>query len=251
MLVRTLVAALLLLACDSGEGIAPTPQPPSPPKALTPKQIIDHREVGKLVTVDIIEPILDHTMSSLPVEGEYDVDVVDVGPSRFLLSPAKTIAARKAGALDALPKGLHAPIRVRGVIDIGRHDDWTVIVVHEITPIAPPKVERLASARQLITEPAKWKGKLVEVEDDYLFGFEASYLSASRPGEAIWVDYDPAAKIACEPKDDDRDLSSKTAHVRVRGYAYTGGNYGHLGASKAMIVATAITFLDPSRAQCR
>ena len=42
-----------------------------------------------------------------------------------------------------------------------------------------------------------------------------------------------------------------TYHVRVIGMAYTAGHYGHMSMAEGQITATEVTYLDPTRPECR
>jgi hypothetical protein len=56
----------------------------------------------------------------------------------------------------------------------------------------------------------------------------------------------------CEPKrpTQTRIEDGETYQVRVTGFAYTSGRYGHLGMARALIVATELVYLDPSWLEC-
>jgi len=169
----------------------------------------------------------------------------------MLLVPARTRVEREAGAMARLPRRLRPPVRARGVLAGERRDNVTLLIVHDILPISRPEPEHLASVGDLVAHPARWAGKYVEVEATHRAGFESSYLGLS--AQRVWLGLYPDAEVRCLPKEYDHLARGDTFEhrVRVRGYAYTKGSYGHLGRSQALIVATHLTYLDPAREDCR
>lgn len=233
---------------------APPPAPDAAPSpdagipALTAKQVIESHPIGKDVIVDLIEPMRDDEHSSLPEHGEYDIEATDVGAARLVLAPAESDAERAAGALPELPAKIHAPIRVHGTVRVGRHPDWLVIVAHDITPLPLPTPAKVTVA-DLRADRTKWARAYVEIEDTYVSGFEASLLG-SGPGNA-WLDYYPDVDVRCEPKRTGQPGEYVEAKVRVRGWAYTDGQYGHMGGSDVLILATEVVYLDPTKPNCK
>lgn len=227
---------LALAACEQASTVDRTQPAVAPPKTSAApiaraKQLFDHPEwIDTVVTVDVVEPLYDFEHSSGADPGQYDVEVADVGAKRFKLVPAQ-------GKLDTL----HPPIRVRGKLEATEHG--VQIVVDQVTPLPPAKPEHLARTADLTADPAKWSGKLVEVDDTWTVGFEASVLGDS----GVWLDSYPDATMKCEPPPKKNAMIGDypTYHVHVIGYAYTAsGRYGHLGGAKAKIVATEIEFSD-------
>jgi len=216
------------------------------PKAKRAKELFDHADwIGAPIQVEIYEPLYDADHSSAADAGGYDIQVADVGPKRLGVTPAQSPAEKAAGALAALAADLRPPIRVRGVL--GRSRIGLRIIAHEIEQLSFPEPTRVTSA-QLLGEPTKWSGRYVEIEDTWLSGFEASFLGKS----GVWLDFYPSITIRCAPpKAPSRDRSATSRPVRVVGYAYTEGHYGHLGSGSAEVVATQLVHLDPKRPDCR
>jgi len=214
------------------------PQPPAVPRA---KDLPGHADwIGQEITVDLVEPLLDSEHSSGAQPGEYDVQVTDVGAERLVLAPGK---------LKKLPGRLHPPIRVRGTLETTAHG--LRIRVAELTPQSFPTPEHLASAAELMKDPARWSGRYVQVEDTWVVGFEISRLGGY--GGRVWLDGYDGMKVVCEPKRPEKTTldEPKIYNVRVTGFAYTSGHYGHMGMADAQIVATELVYLDPSRPACK
>ncbi len=203
--------------------------------------------MGRSLTVDVYEPLYDSEDSSAANPGQVAVEVEDVGTGTLDLVPARNAADRHAGALDALPDGLAPPIRV--LATLGRDDRrqtssgrvWLLLVVHRITPLPFPEPAHLAHADDILADPARWSGRYVEVEDEWLSGFEASYL-----GHDVWLDFYPSATVLCAPPSRPGS-TTRRSHVDVRGFAYTKGRY----QARGLIVATGLVYLNPSRPACR
>jgi hypothetical protein len=54
----------------------------------------------------------------------------------------------------------------------------------------------------------------------------------------------PRLTIHCEPKWPESPMSEPTRHrVKITGFAYTKGQYGHLSGSEGLVVATKVTYL--------
>jgi hypothetical protein len=248
---RSLVL-LALVACEPAPSPSPSPSPaptpspapsPSPPpgntapapstaaKAHRPKELIDHAAdfLGKDLVVDIYEPMLDADHSSIAPADGYDVEVTDVGPSRF--------------AVTGVPKRTKPPIRVHGRLVHG--DYGLAVIVASWTQLPSPTPEKIAHATDIMIDPAKWSGKVIEVEDTYVAGFEASYIGETGAGKPrIWLDYAQGAEVHCQPTMEGSAMYSYTPRrVHVIGTAYTAGRYGHLGGSDGKIVATQVDYV--------
>ena len=231
---------------------APPPSPPPSPVTLQPpvtphaKDLFDHADwIGQELTIDLFEPMLDSDHSSGAQPGEYDVEVTDVDARRLVLAP---------GTLKQLPGLLHPPTRVRGTLEATAHG--LRIRVAELTPQSFPVPVRFASVAELLKDPARGSGRYVQVEDTWAVGFEFSYLGGL--GATMWLDGYDGMKVVCEPKRSGRSRSGrrgladlKTYHVRVTGLAYTAGGYGHMGLAQALMVASELVYLDPSRPECK
>jgi len=91
----------------------------------------------------------------------------------------------------------------------------------------------------------------VQLEDTWIAGFEISLLGGFNGN--TWLDGYDDMKVVCAPK---RPAATeiedaKTYKVRVTGFAYTSRHYGHVGRADALIVASELVYLDPSRPECK
>ena len=219
---RSMLVGLALIACG-----APRPATVAP-SGIRAQQIVGRAElVGRIMAVDIYEPMYNRDT------GEHEVDI----QGELVVAPAKDDEERAAGALSKLPEKIDPPVQIRGMVK--RDGDRWRLVAHDIKPLATPKPERVASAAALIADP-KWNGRFVVVEGKWLVGFEASWLD-----EGVWLDVERSARLRCAPPEptDNGNEAEEEARVRVVGLAYVGGEHGHLGAGKARIVATEVTYL--------
>lgn len=219
---------LLAAACERAGSADPKPAVP------WPEDLMGHADlVGNAVTVDIYEPLLDADHSSGAHGDGYDVSVTDVGAVRFNLV---------SGSLK-LPKKLHPPVRVEGRLEDAPHG--LQIAVTKLTPLAWPKPEHLAHAAGILADRKHFSRRFVDFEDDYVAGFEGSYLGPIEPGKAVWLNVYDNVEVHCEPPPSPKDrMGSPTHHrVRVEGMAYTSGHYGHMSASEGLVVAAKLTFL--------
>lgn len=249
------VLAVVFCACnaESQTAVVAIPESPPPPRdardldgrARAAHELFEHLEwLGREVVVDIIEPIIDAEHSSVPDPGEVEVEVQDVGPKRLVLSPAASAEERTAGAVERLPARLRAPLRVTGIVAPRPHG--IRLIVHEIRPLAAPHPARLASAGDLLKSPAAWHRRYFEVVDSFLVGFEVSRL-----GDAVWLETSSSVTVRCRPPRRGPRADAVRYDVRVIGYAYTMGGYGHGGQADAMIMASELVFLDPKQPGCR
>ena len=218
------------------------------PAATTPRavELFAHPEwLGHEVTVDLYEPFRDYSLSSIAGPGEIAVDVTEAASS-LVLSPGETADDRIAGAMTALPAKLRSPVRVTGLLTETKHG--VRLAAGEIIALTLPQPAPLATVEELVKDPAAWSGRFVEVTDTWLVGFEASRL-----GDHVWLDLYPDVTIRCAPPQTDTGSlpEMRTARVRVVGFAYTAGHYGHGGRASAEIAATELVYVDPNRAECR
>jgi hypothetical protein len=199
-----------------------------------PEDLIGHDElIGKTVTVDVFEPLLDAEHSSIAHGDGYTISVTDVGPKRFGLV---------SGAVK-LPKKLRPPVRVEGTLE--NAPNGLQIAVSKLTALPWPTPERIKRAADIFADRKHFSRRYVELEDDYLVGFEASYLGPLAPNQPpVWLEELGEVDVHCEPTWPTEPFSEATRHrVRVAGFAFTKGSYGHLSASEGLIVATRITYL--------
>jgi hypothetical protein len=119
------------------------------------------------------------------------------------------------------------------------------IAVSKLTPLAWPTPEHIAHAADIIADKKHFSRRYVDFEDDYMVGFEGSYLGPLERGKpAIWMTAFDGVEIHCEPVWPKDAMSGPTRHrVKVEGLAYTKGRYGHMSGSDGLIVATKITYL--------
>jgi hypothetical protein len=214
-----------------------------------PNDFVDHPDlIGKDIVVDVFEALWDADHSSGADEGEYSVDVVDVGPWRFKISPAESQMEREAGGLPSLPADLRPPIRVHGVVVPAK---WGVrLVAHALEQLEFPTPTRVPDASVITSNPKTWHRRYVEVVDEWAGGFELSVIGKG----GTWLDLYPSATLTCAPPPTPggHGLGVTTHQVRVTGFVYTAtGHYGHLGGANAKLVATTVTFIDPKRPECR
>jgi hypothetical protein len=245
---RVRLGFLLIAACGSAE--APPPEaaafrPPAAkavpvaasapvPSLVAARELFEHPEwIGTSKWVDLYDPMYDENSSSVAPHGGYDVEVADGGRLEL-------IAGTDAPALKKL-YDRHVPIRVWGEVQKAQ---WGLrLVASQYKALDWPKPEKLSAAVELVRDRTKWSDRYVQVEDDYLVGFEASLL-----GQGVWLSWRPGIVVHCEPKRDDKVIMDhKTYRVRVTGFAHTRHRYGHLGMRNAEIVATEVTFIDPKR----
>lgn len=234
-----------MAVAPAAEPSAPTPET-APSAAATPiavdpkgvvraRDVIEHPEwAGRVLTIDLYDDLLDSAHSSLPEDGEYGVDVEDVGPERMVLVP---------GALSRLPGSLAPPLRV--VAKVSRNDRGTRLAAVSIQKLTWPAPEKVA-AKSLAGHVGRY-GRFVQVEGDWLTGFEGSLL------EEVWIGGMHNLKVRCKPThvhEDDGDYT--TNRVRVTGMAYgESRHYGHMGAAPATIVATEIVYLGDDGKECK
>lgn len=240
----------VLAACETAAS-DPVPPPKAPPSAPappaapaaptvsvghTPKELIDHKAdfLDQILDVDIYESMLDDQHSSIAPPGGYTVDVKDVGAHRFTV-------------LRGLPKHLAGPMRVHGKLGEGRLG--LELSVISFSSLKPPPPIAIAHAQDLVAEPRRYAGKVIEVTDTYMSGFEASYLGDPTRGPGrVWLDGDANIEIHCAPPPSKTPYDYTPHQVHVIGTAYTSGQqYGHLGGSQALVVARLIEYLpcDP------
>jgi hypothetical protein len=115
------------------------------------------------------------------------------------------------------------PVRVLGRIEQAPHGLRLVAVTFK--EIDWPKPERLASANDLLVDRPRWHDRYVEVEDQYLVGFEASVL-----GGSAWLTYHPGVKEHCAPSRPEAMISGAkwlACGSRVRAYAPPLRSHGH------------------------
>jgi len=222
------VLLLMLAGCE--RSASADPKPPIP----WPEDLIGHPDlVGNNVTVDVFEPLLDAEHSSGAHGDGYDIEVIDVGAERFNLV---------SGSLK-LPKKLRPPVRVEGRLEEAPHG--IQIAVSKLTPLSWPKPEHIAHAADIMADKKHFSRRYVDFEDDYMVGFEGSYLGPLARGKpAIWLNMFDGVEIHCEPVWPKDAMSGPTYHrVKVEGMAHTNGRYGHMSGSDGLIVATKITYL--------
>ncbi|MEO8706713.1 MAG: hypothetical protein ABI867_42195 [Kofleriaceae bacterium] len=226
-------AAVLVSACAASPPAPPTNRIPSaPPRAsgVSAMQLIEHPPpLGTEVTVDVYEPILDSSGSSVPQDGELEVQIHS--RKRFVIAPGTTAAELRAGALAALPSP-RSPIRVRGVLAADRdpdtHEAGSVrLVARVIEPLALPQPTRRASTQEL-----QLFDTYVEVEGTYTVGFEWTTLDGT-----VWLDFYPQHRHTC--------IRGPAGRVRVTGFAHAGGGYGHMGHYQSEIVVTELVEWKP------
>lgn len=263
--------ALLLVLCAAAVGCGPA-QASTPPSVgvspspsthaseaeplaagpIHPRELLDEASddwLGREMVVDIFEPLYDADHHSAAVDGEFVVEVSDVGTATLTLSPARSADESRGGALAVLPAQLAPPVRVRGVFVRDTHREaqsgrrWRVLIVQELSPLEFPEASTVPSAETILADPVEWDGRYVTVEDIWHTGFEASYLGASH---RVWLDFYPHTVVRCESLD-----SPRQRQVRVTGFVHTGARgYGHLSHAPALLVATEVTFVDPARPGC-
>jgi hypothetical protein len=218
----------------------PAAMPMPPPPAARAADLFGHdRPLGREITVDLVEPLLDAKQTSGAAPGEYEVIVYDIAPERLVLGP---------GTLTPLPSPLRSPVRVRGTLEVANHG--LRIRVAELTQQRFPAPVRLPSAAALMKDRARWSGRYVQIEDTWTVGFEISMLG-SVPG-GLWLDAHHGANLVCQPPPKPRSgfAEPDTHKVRVTGIAYIAGRDGHLDQGPE-IVATDLVYLDPSRPECK
>lgn len=219
----TRMVLLALAACAAAPKPPPTNKMPAAAGAgMRTSDVFMH--LGQIgtdpIVVDIYEATLDASHSSIVAPGHYDVEVVDVGGTRFELEPPP------GGKLPAIT----GPVRATGRLFVA--GDVVHLVTTEVVPLAYPEPRRLASTKELF-EPGFVSGTFVEVVGERHVGFETSLLD-----DDVWLGSQPSTTWRCVEK-------SKTPRVRVRGFAYTAtGHYGHMGAARAEIVATDVAGVD-------
>lgn len=118
--------------------------------------------------------------------------------------------------------------------------------VAEFISIPWPSPIRVANAKTLVDHPGDYAGKVDDITDTLTTGFEAQYLGSGRA--KVWLANNANTEVRCpRPHDhkDDVDLfGSESVRVRVVGMAYTkNGRYGHLGGSRALVVAQLVEVL--------
>jgi hypothetical protein len=148
---------LLVAACERDSLAERKPAIPWPEDLIGRDDLI-----GKPVTVDVFEPLLDAEHSSIAHDDGYTIFVTDVGAERFGLV---------SGAVK-LPKKLRPPVRVDGRLENG--PNGLQIAVSKLTPLAWPTPERIKRAADIFADRKHFSRRYVELEDDYLAGFEAS-----------------------------------------------------------------------------
>lgn len=199
------------------------------------EEVLEHADawLGKELTVDIYESLYDDGHSSSAPAGGYDVELADRGTDILNLVP-------DGRDIDVLPRDLEPPFQVRATLE---RDDyweersgrvWRRLVVHDIRPLRFPEPVWAESAEAILRRPRKWHGRYVELEGSWRTGFEASHIGR------MWIEPYNSVEVVCmpqEPEDEPR-------RVRLVGFVYTKGNYGHMGMGKAELAATKLTFLD-------
>jgi len=216
---------------------------PAAAAGLRSYDVLQHADdwLGRELVVDVYEPIYGPVNSSSAPDNGYDVEVEDVGTDILNLVP-------DGRDITTLPADLEPPFRVRATL---RRDDkwekssgrtWRVLEIHEMSPLKFPRPVRAESAKAILRRPRRWHGRYVELEGDWGTGFEASYI------DRIWIDLYPGVEVFCEPPSEPDEgrfgRGYETHRVRLVGYVYTMGQYGHLGGGKGNLVATKVTFLD-------
>ena len=207
-------------------------------------EVLEHADgwLGKELTVDIYESLYDDGHSSAAPEGGYDVEVADRGTDILNLVP-------DGRDIEALPEDLEPPFQIRATLE---RDDyweersgrtWRRLVVHDIRPLRFPEPVWAESAEAILRRPRQWHGRYVELEGSWLTGFEASQI------DRMWIDPYNSVEVVCAPAQDPEDEHGmrgrlQTTRVRLVGFVYTKGGYGHMGMGKAKLAATKLTFLD-------
>jgi hypothetical protein len=180
--------------------------------------------VGKTVTVDVLEPILDENHSSVAPAGGYDVEVTDVGAKRFGIV---------SGSMK-LPADLHAPVRLEGTLERAPHG--LQIAVSKLTQLSWPKPEKIGQASDLLANRPHFHRRYVEFEDSFSGNFELEFFGSAAV-EPIW---ETDVKVRCKPPAPQHDNSMHEFDYRVR---VTGVALTQLHDDRPAVIVTSIAYL--------
>lgn len=199
--------------------------------------------VGRTVTVNLFEPVRDHSIPSFALPGRLTVETEGMTVLQLIGSEVDPRHPKQHPMV--LPRRLVAPVRVTGTLlrDFvhGRlvQRDWLVVRVDHLAPIQWPEPEPVPSARELDLHPERWDGHYVAVDGTQRDAFETSRL---QPG--TWLDFHPGVVIGGSPARARDRTDPSLSHVRVVGFAFTGRRFGHMGVYRSKIVANQLTYLD-------
>ena len=150
-----LACVLSLAACREAWRSPVPPAPPGDPPGIRVYDLL-HERSGSQVRVDIYEPLLEDETSR---GREY----------RVLYGPPVWIV----GGARELPPGLRAPVRVEGELarEIQPGREVLRLVPRSLHALPPMATEHVTIA-QIEAHPERFSGKVVEIEDEYVRGFE-------------------------------------------------------------------------------
>jgi hypothetical protein len=219
------------------------------PPTLRPAELLEQARswVGKLVTVDIVEPLQGPSTPELLAKVEYGTVRVSIpeSPGRDLaLVPAEFRLADADRYKRRFDRVLTSPLRVQGefLADPGSGTAFVLRVLSlEPLPEAPPI--RVASVAEILADPARFDRKLIEIEGMHHSGFEISALESK-----IWLSRAPNAGVVrkAAANGDEKPAGQPsgwgTRRVRVVGTLFSrpGAHYGHLGGYPLLLVAREI-----------
>lgn len=237
---RICAAACLLLAAAAAS--------PSEAPALQPLELLAQagRQLGKTVTLDIVEPLRGPSTPEALARAEYGKVEVEIPESRagsLALVPANfhlNDEERYRGKFDRV---LESPIRVRGELlkdeEMSENTKRPVYVfrVAAVEPLTLDPPVKVASLAELTASAAKLDRKLIEYEGSYRHGFEISALDKD-----IWLSTHERTAMVAKPSGGSAIAGRR---VRVTGIllARPGARYGHLGGYKYMLVASRVEYL--------
>lgn len=196
--------------------------------------------IGRRVEIDIVESLIGPSTPERLATAEYGqvrVSLPEGGelslvPAAFRLDDPDRYRRR-------FDRVLLPPLRVRGELledpELRRGERRSYVIrVEAIEPLAVPAPIRVASADELLADPARFDRATIEIEGTYEKRFEVSALDRK-----IWLSRAADAKVIGAPKP-----GASLERVRVVGTLFSkpGARYGHLGGYPLMLVARQIEY---------
>lgn len=90
--------------------------------------------------------------------------------------------------------------------------------------------------------------EIVQIEGFYVFGFETSFFYEKKDEKflkPVWLEFDKKFIWNDSLKKIFSENNLDGVYMKVKGYKYNNGNFGHLGSSNSMIILTEIECIEP------